>query len=40
MNSCKYFIQPFSYHGSGKQASQAEEKRFVVLYLISYSFKL
>lgn len=38
MNSCKYFIQQFSYYSSGKQASEAEEKHFVALYLISYSF--
>lgn len=38
MNSCKYFIQQFSYYSNGKQASEAEEKHFVALYLISYSF--
>ena len=40
MSSCTYFIQQFSYYGNGKRASEAEEKHFVVLYLISYSFKL
>jgi len=38
VNSCKYFIQQFSYYSGDKQASATDEKHFVVLHLISHSF--